>query len=144
MKKAATDRVISEWAGRARRRGSVTMLPVCAVLLVLGFTGCHTEDFAPCPVYMSNHSGHSLQIEISQTKEFCEGTEVIYYLDDSDSLFLGYYPDGYAFWLWGWAEENRAADTTCYIDDLVHVTVAGKTLLLLDDSLGKPVLRVIH
>ena len=120
------------------------MLLVCAVLLVLGFTGCHTEDSTPYPVYMTNHSGYRLCIEISQTQEFCEDTEVFYYLDDSDSLFLGYYPDGYAFWLWGWAEETRSADTTCYIDDFVHVTVAGKTLLLLDDSLGQPVLRVIH
>jgi hypothetical protein len=111
---------------------------------MLGFTGCHTEDSTPCPVYMSDHSGYSLCIEVSQTREFCEGTEVFYYLDDSDSLLLGYYPDGYAFRLWGRAEEARTADTTCYIDDLVHVTVAGKTLLLLEDSLGKPVLRVIH
>ena len=144
MKKLAPDGATSEWARRARRRGSATVLPVCAVLLVLGFIGCHTEDHAPCPVYMSNHSGYSLQIEVSQTREFCECTEVFYYLDDSDSLFLGYYPDGYAFWVRGWAEEARTADTTCYIDDLVHVTVTGKTLLLLEDSLGEPVLRVIN
>lgn len=144
MKKVAMFRVISEWAVRARRRGSGTMVLVCAVLLVLGFIGCHTEDSAPCPVYMSNHSGYSLEIEVSQTREFCEDTQVSYYLDDSDSLFLGYYPDGYAFWLWGRAEKARTADTTYLIDDFVPVTVAGKTLLLLEDSLGKPVLRVIY
>jgi hypothetical protein len=112
--------------------------------IAVGLVSCHSEVSVPCPVYMVNHSGYRLCVEISQTQEFCEDTEVFYYLDDSDSLSLGYYPRGYSFWLWGWRDEPRAADTTSHIDDLVHVSITGKTLLLLTDSLGEPVLRVVH
>ncbi len=120
------------------------MLLVCSEVLVLGLINCHADNAMPCPVYMANHSGYRLWIEISQTQEFCEDTEVFYFLDDSDSLFLGYYPRGNSFWLWGEPDEPRPADTASYIFDMVHVSVTGKTLLLLDDSLGQPVLGVIH
>ncbi|MBM3331252.1 hypothetical protein FJY68_05280 [candidate division WOR-3 bacterium] len=126
------------------RKTGRAKLPIWTAFLALALVNCHTQDPMPCPVYMANQSGYSLCIEISQTQEFCECTEVFYFMDDSDSLFLGYYPDGYAFWLWGWIEEDRDADTTFSIDYPVHVTVAGRTLLLLDDSLGVPVLRVVH
>jgi hypothetical protein len=127
-----------------RRTPGGTKLMVCAAFLVLGLVSCNTEDSIPCPVYMSNHSGYRLCIEISQTQEFCEDTEVFYHLDDSDSLFLGYFPNGYSFWLWGWVDDARAADTSRFIEDPVEIGVSGKTTLYLDDSLGEPVLRVFH
>jgi len=120
-------------------------LMACATFLALGLMSCHTDDSTrPCPVYMANHSTLTLWLEVSQTREFDENTVQDYYLDVSDSLFLGYFPSGYSFWLWGSVNDVRAADTSRFIESPVEVEVSGTTLLALDDSLGKPVLRVLH
>ncbi len=93
---------------------------------------------------MANHSTLTLWIDVSQTREFDENTVQDYYLDVSDSLFLGYFPDGYSFLLWGLVDEVQAADTSRFIEYPVEVEVSGKTLLMLDDSQGEPVLTVLH
>jgi hypothetical protein len=113
--------------------------------LALGLMSCHTDDsMRPCPVYMANHGTLTLWIEVSQTREFDENTVQDYFLDVSDSLFLGYFPNRYSFWLWGEVSDVRAADTSRFIEYPVEVEVSGKTILYLDDSLGEPVLRVLH
>jgi hypothetical protein len=127
------------------RRPVGTKLLACTAFLALGLMSCHTDDSTrPCPVYMANHSTLTLWIEVSQTREFDENTVQDYTLDVSDSLFLGYFPNGYSFWLWGWVDDVRAADTSRFIEGPVEIEVSGMTTLYLDDSLGEPVLRVFH
>jgi len=127
------------------RRLVGTKLLVCTAFFALGFVRCDSDKSTlPCPVYVSNHSTLPLWVEVSQTREFDENTTQDYHLDVSDSLFLGYFPNGYSFWLWGWVDDVRAADTSRFIDVPVEVDVAGKTILYFDDSLSEPVLRVLH
>jgi hypothetical protein len=121
------------------------VVPAYTAFLVLAFVRCDPDKSTlPCPVYMANHSALTLWIEVSLTREFNENTTQFYYLDVSDSLFLGYFPNEYSFWLWGAVDDVRAADTSCFINYPVEVEVSGKTLLVLDDSLGEPVLTVLH
>jgi hypothetical protein len=131
--------------GQMTQRLVAMKLVACATFLALGFMSCHTDDSTrPSPVYLANHSTLTLWIEVSQTREFDENTVQDYSLNVSDSLFLGYFPNGYSFWLWGLVDDARAADTSRFIEYPVEVAVSGKTLLTLDDSLGEPVLRVFH
>jgi hypothetical protein len=122
-----------------------TKLLAYTAFLALGLMSCHADDSTrPCPVYMANHSTFTLWVEVSQTREFDENTTQFYHMGVSDSLFLGYFPNEYSFWLWGGVDDIRVADTSRFIEYPVEVEVSGTTLLTLDDSLGKPVLRVLH
>jgi hypothetical protein len=122
-----------------------TKLLACATFLALSIMNCRTDGLTrPCPVYMANHSSLTVWVQVSHTEDLNEDVVENYYMDGGDSLFLFYYPEDYSFWLWGWLDDVRAADTSCFINYPVEIEVPGKTLLVLEDSLGEPVLRVLH